>query len=205
MKNKQFDKKFVPSRYLQRFFSLNSLEEMARYKLFPNIKEITESMSMFCCVMNVIPKLLPEGSWERSLEKSHVVVCGDGHTPRTAGLFAFLTKAECYSIDPQMREKDYSGIRRLDVRRDIIENFKLKIPDDEVVYILMPHSHAPIQETWDSVTAKNKWLITMPCCRHDKLDRPFLSLKDPYNISKKNTLEIYSSFVSMLNINVDSV
>lgn len=47
LSNSQFDKKFIPAKYIARYFSLNSSAEMQELNLFPNIKEISESMAMY--------------------------------------------------------------------------------------------------------------------------------------------------------------
>lgn len=54
LSNSQFDKKFIPAEYIARYFSLNSSAEMQELNLFPNIKEISESMAMYYCVANYL-------------------------------------------------------------------------------------------------------------------------------------------------------
>lgn len=192
-KNNHFDNKLVPARYLNRYLSLNSLEEFTRYKLFPNIKEITESMSMFYAVTDNV--LIWDKSISRSMEEVEIFVIGDGVVPRTAGLFAFMSKAVTHSIDPKMRNRNYNGIKRLTTYCNTIE--ELQFNTNKIAIILMPHSHAPIQDCWDNVKAKKKWLLKMPCCTHDKLDMNYYSFRDKYNISKMNEIQIYCNYINL--------
>lgn len=191
-KNNKTDDLMVPARYIQRFFGLKSASNFIELGLFPNIKEISESMSMFYCVTD---RILPLIESNRSLDNVHIIVCGDGCTPRTAALFAFMSKAKCYSIDPLMIEKyQYRQINRLNVYKNVIEDFSLKISDDQIAIILMPHSHAKIEDSWNCVQAKNKWLVKMPCCTKDLLDwDTVIKYEDEYNISPANKMLVWNS------------
>ena len=40
MKNKQFDKAWVPAKYLNRYFKLKASADMQALNLYPNVKEI---------------------------------------------------------------------------------------------------------------------------------------------------------------------
>lgn len=200
-KNKTFDHKVVPARYVNRFIALNSLEEFGRYGLFPNVKEVTESFSMYYAVTH---KIIPNDPRIDKKEKNvRIFVVGDGVTPRTAAVFAFMTKWECISIDPQMRDRDYSGIRRLRVHDCKIEDYPNHpkyhpLTDDwnsKTNIIIMPHSHADIQRTWDELVNDKTWLITMPCCVHHKMDMPCIEYRDKYVASPKNHIKIYCNYM----------
>lgn len=201
-KNKDFDHKMIPARYVNRFIALNSLEEFGRYGLFPNVKEVTESFGMYYAVTH---KIMPnEPDIEQGKRNVRIYVVGDGVTPRTAAVFAFMTKWECISIDPQMRDRDYSGIRRLKVYRKKIEDYIPYTPlqeihnlwpDDKYHIIIMPHSHADIQPTWDILQNDRTWLITMPCCVHHKLDLPCIEYRDKFVGSPKNHIKIYCNYM----------
>ena len=60
-------------------------------KIFPNVKEQTESVAALFGVKDIL-----------SLKESIVIVVGDGSSPRCRGLFAFFSK-EVISVDPEMR------------------------------------------------------------------------------------------------------
>lgn len=83
--------------YLERFFRLDVASTLIAAKLFPNIKEVTESIGAFAAIKNHINV--------GRADDVDVFVVGDGHTPRTGALIASLTKWHVKSIDPQMRQK----------------------------------------------------------------------------------------------------
>ncbi len=181
--------KLIPAKYIERYFAIKKFEKIVKYDLFPNLKEVSESMSMFYVVLE---KILPLIDSNRSLENVTIVVVGDGTKPRTASLFNFLSKATTYSIDPLMVERDmFSEIKRLTVKKDEIQNIKIQ-NNNPIAIILMPHAHAPILESWNCIEAKDKWLVKMPCCTNDKLPwTPIMEFEDEFNISQKRNLIVW--------------
>lgn len=191
MKNKHYDNKHVPAKYIQRFLGLNSAADMLELKLFPNIKEIAESMAMFYAVEKIM-------SWDNTIQrdkKINVVVSGDGVVPRTACLFNYMTKWNTWSIDPAMRERNYSNVKRLTVIKDKIENIHLLFT--EPVIILMPHSHAPIKDTWNNIKSDKKWLIKMECCTRDRLPLEAYYYKDKHAITAANDIYIWNNYMKL--------
>ncbi|CAF4573016.1 unnamed protein product, partial [Rotaria magnacalcarata] len=77
--------------------------------LFPNAKEITESYAVWAALRRFIFSRFEKSS-SKSIDsipstdhrQNAIIVVGDGMTPRTAALCAYLTKGlwQCYSIDP---------------------------------------------------------------------------------------------------------
>lgn len=193
-KNDSFDSKKISAKYINRFISLNSLEEFGRYKLFPNVKEVTESFGMYHAVTKYVCCTDPDINTKN--RNVRVFVVGDGVTPRTAGLFAFMTKWECFSIDPELRDNDYSGIKRLSLFKEKIEDLEIETHhwNDKYHIILMPHSHAPIEPSWEKLSNDRTWLITMPCCVHHELPIPGIEFKDPHVASPKNLIKVYSNY-----------
>lgn len=191
-KNSDFDNKKISARYVNRFISLNSLEEFGRYGLFPNVKEVTESFGMYNAVTSYVCGT--DANINVKNDDVRVFVVGDGVTPRTAGLFAFMTKWDCYSIDPQMRDKDYSEIKRLLVYRQKIEDSVYIPKHGKYHIILLPHSHADIQVSYDKLKNDRTWIITMPCCVHHELNIPCIEYKDPHVASPKNLIKVYSNY-----------
>ena len=90
---------FYDNRHLHRFFKMGSAPLLMSENIFPNIKEITESMGAFVAIHEHLIK----NGIDRNSNKVDVYAIGDGHSPRTAALIACLTKWNCISIDPQMR------------------------------------------------------------------------------------------------------
>ncbi len=190
-KNKHFDNKQIPARYVNRFIGLNSLEEFGKYGLFPNVKEVTESFGMYHAVTQWIGGTDPDIFDDDT--NVYVIVVGDGKTPRTAALFAFMTKWQCCSIDPAL-EGDYEGIRRLDIVPERIEDAKIKPTDDGINIIVMPHAHVEPQVAWNKLANDRTWLVNMPCCVHGELSLPAIQYRDHYIASPKNYIRIYSNY-----------
>lgn len=191
-KSKQFDNRYVPSKYLQRFISLNSAVDMLELKLFPNLKEIGESMSMFYTVQDKL--MVWDNNITRNDEDIRVVVVGDGVVPRTACLFNYMTRWHTWSIDPTMRNRNYDKVKRLTVIGKRIEDVDLNF-NDQITIIILPHSHAPVQKCWDNIKSTRKWLIKMECCTHDKLDLPAYWFKDKYAITQANDIFIWNNYI----------
>lgn len=195
MKNKQYDMKTIPSKYIQRFISWKSAIDMWQLELFPNVKEIAESMSMLYAIEEKL------SIWDENIKKNNpninVVVVGDGVKPRTACIFAFNTTWKTWSIDPSMRDKDYSSVKRLSVIKSKVEDVETMDFGDEILIIIMPHSHAPIQECWNRFQSTRKWLIKLECCTHDKLNMPYFAYKDKYAITAANNIFIWSNYLDL--------
>ncbi len=187
--------RITSTRYLERFFSLNSAEELIKYKLFPNPKEITESFGMLNAVETVIHNSDPYISKDN--ENITCIVVGDGQKPRTGALCAFLTKWNVYSIDPDMKWLNVANeITRLTCMAQKIEDAKLKLEVPGPVIIMMPHAHASAQASWDCIQSPKKWLVRMRCCTKDEINVPGISYNDPHVCSPKNKIEIHSNYLA---------
>lgn len=204
-KNDDYDNKMISARYVNRFISLDSLEEFGKYDLFPNVKEVTESFGMYSAVTHNI--CMNDEYIDVDRENTRIFVVGDGVVPRTASVFAFMTKWECYSIDPDMRDVDYSGIRRLKTFPHKIEDTSRSSYIERIIryedqgwnaknhIIIMPHSHAEIEPTWERLHNDRTWLITMPCCVHHEMKKlECYSYTDPHIASEKNRIKIYCNY-----------
>lgn len=193
MKNKQFDSRWIPVKYIARFMAWNSAPDLLEMKLFPNIKEIGESMSMFYCVESLLMNWDPYLRENRGKSNVNVVVVGDGHRPRTAAVFAFSTKWNIISIDPEMKSTE-CPIQRLTCFDKKVED----VPDydfgEEPCIIIYPHSHAPVQVGWDKFQSTRKWLIKMECCTKDKLDLPYYAFRDTNAITQANQIFIWCNY-----------
>lgn len=139
-------------RYINRFMGMKAAPDMLGRGLFPNAKEITESFGAFEAV-----KHLPV-----SFKDDLAVVCvGDGHSPRTGAVCAFCTRWNCYSVDPQLRLKEWN-IDRLTCKRFRIQDTFLEF--DKPCIIIMVHAHVKVNETLPYIKAPVRHLITMECC-----------------------------------------
>ena len=174
-------------RHINEFVRLNCAADMLALKLFPNAKEITESMAAYHAVRSHLLK-----QCEISLDdpKVNLICVGDGHTPRTAALFAFRSGWNCTSIDPVLREKEYP-IKRLTLLRKKIEDTNL----DSIIgvaIVVMVHSHAPMQAVLEHIKATRLHIVSIPCCvPHEIHGRYYLGYQDTAIWSPQNTVKIW--------------
>lgn len=146
-------------KYINKFFKHTHVgADLMLMDLFPNLKEITESMGAYFALKDNVKEADPANP------NYSVVAVGDGSTPRTAGLCAFYSRWECYSIDPLMGSKTkWNRISRLHKIKARVEDSPLTIEGNGA--ILAVHSHAPIPETLKAIQFKGKRsLVFIPCC-----------------------------------------
>lgn len=103
-----YNKKF---RYVDEFLGLRCAPELLEMRLFPNGKEITESMSAYSAARKYV-SCLP--GFALNDPNVSVICVGDGHQPRTATLFAMRTAWSTYSVDPLLTvaESDQEAVIR---------------------------------------------------------------------------------------------
>jgi hypothetical protein len=169
--------------HINEFFQLNCLPDLLMTKIFPNAKEITESMAAYHAVRRT--KMF-------ALNDPEVVLLavGDGHTPRTAGLFAFRSAWTCYSVDPVMRDRQYP-IKRLYLTNKKIED-TIPIVAKKAVIVAV-HSHAPLQAAFEKVHAEHKVVVAIPCCYKQELNdkKPDYEYVDKAIWSQKNKVKVW--------------
>merc|ERR1711879_982073 len=107
-------------------------------------------------------------------DPSVTVVCvGDGSVPRTAALFAFRTKWQCYAVDPQMKSPgtSWGGVERLEAVCAKIEDGSYKA---RKLLLVCVHAHVGLAEC----LAVSKWtdalgIVAIPCCNfYSRLQLP---------------------------------
>lgn len=147
-------------RYIDEFLRCKSAPELLRASLFPNGKEMAESMSAYNAVRDYLlvrletefmqfrpPKM---GSLRADDPTVTAVVVGDGSTPRTAGLFAYRTQWKCVSIDPALKtssNRPWAGIARLDERPQRVQDVRVEVDGpDSFVVLIMWHAHVSIAD-----------------------------------------------------------
>ena len=208
-KNKQFDRMWVPAKYLNRYIRLKASADMQALELFPNLKEIQESFSIF----NVIESYILKRDTNIDRNKENHVLCfvvGDGTTPRTAAVINFMTKWDTISCDPIMRNPaKYAGIKRCYVRTSKGEDIahivreRVDIIEYDYIFLIFPHSHIPnTNEIYKHFTDKKVWIINMPCC-HKKQDdylplKEWVSFKDDAVASPENTIKVYCNYLNLI-------
>lgn len=144
-------------KYFEHFYNLKCFTDMVELKLFPDVKEITESFGCYQAIVN-------HGWFDRKDPSIVVAVIGDGGTPRTAATFAFRSAWRCISIDPQLNmDREWQNkIERLQlypIRAEILT--EIAAPKLVLIY---PHSHASISRTLKKFRFKEAIIVSLECC-----------------------------------------
>ena len=115
-------------KYVDEFLKLECAPSLIALKLFPNAKEITESMAVY----TVFRRLLSVQCADFDSSDAYIFV-GDGTTPRTAAIFAHLTRAgRCIAIDPMLKPSCVETFAPSDRTRDYKDFLTVKVGDDSV-------------------------------------------------------------------------
>lgn len=172
-------------RYLNEFLNLHCASDLVAWKLYPNVKEISESMAAY----NVVRKYLWNRGFKPEDPNIRCICVGDGSTPRTAALFAVRTRWLCYSIDPKLRvHKAWNEIARLSIIRAPIES--MNIIDYLPTILIAVHSHANLQAAVD--ICKPSAVVAIPCCVPQILEKkPDIQYEDYGVLSPKRTVMVW--------------
>ncbi|KAL3661991.1 hypothetical protein V7S43_012799 [Phytophthora oleae] len=160
----------VSLRYLNEFVGkLHCAPALLQHGLFPDAKEVTESMALFNAVRRYIEPKDEAKATNKDCKHDGIVVVGDGNTPRTAAMFAFRMRGwKCYSVDPAMekgtsaRSKGWADVANLVVVRNKIENVRIALRRAIVVLV---HAHVTLDQALSAVQAEQVCgVVTLPCC-----------------------------------------
>ncbi|EGZ19495.1 hypothetical protein PHYSODRAFT_558296 [Phytophthora sojae] len=160
----------VSLRYLNEFVGkLHCAPALLRHGLFPDAKEVTESMALFNAVRRYMEPKSSGEELQGDGKHNGIVVVGDGNTPRTAAMFAFRMRGwKCYSVDPAMekgtseRSKGWADVANLVVVRNKIENVRIALRRAIVVLV---HAHVTLDQALSAVQAEQVCgVVTLPCC-----------------------------------------
>lgn len=164
-------------RYLNEFFALSCSKGLLVTEAFGRsnpAKEITEAFAMFralaCC--------WDEGMKAFKRSDVHLVVVGDGVTPRLGATAALRSNWRVLSMDPVMHEKwvgphqikyvpDSNGIRRLTCWRGKGEDWDYKPISNCEIILALPHSHAKADVVLEKMKAdgcRKVHVVANPCC-----------------------------------------
>ncbi|OQS02554.1 hypothetical protein THRCLA_05083 [Thraustotheca clavata] len=154
-------------RYLNEFVGdLKCAAQLLECQLFPDAKEVTETMGVF----NAIRKLhLTESDPFPNEFRNGIVVVGDGMTPRTAAMFASRTKGWiCYSVDPIMRVSTKEAPVPWEKLNNVIP-ICAKIEDIRIrlnkAIVILVHAHVTMEQAMASIQANDVVaVLTLPCC-----------------------------------------
>lgn len=175
--------------YLNKFLRRKSSIDLLIWELFPNTKEITETVGAVTAIQNHLELELKDPT-------VNVYVVGDGVSPRTGGYLAVNSNWNIWSIDPLMRISRYKdkGIRRLtmiDKRIEDCDGFATNGP----AIILHVHSHADLNHSYRKIKSPNWNCIAIPCCSPQYLKGipHHIEYDDKHIHSPKNLVKIWKN------------
>lgn len=146
--------------YIDHFIKLKSAPKMLELDLFPNAKEISESMSAYYAVGNNLQSI----GTEYKDPDINLVCVGDGARPRTATLFAMCTKWNCISVDPEMNIQKKYDIKRLEVIKNKVPDITIDCQNKKTILVHV-HSHAKLKDSLKSlINFKDLTVVSIPCC-----------------------------------------
>jgi hypothetical protein len=151
----------MKSSYVKKIFELESAPALIPFFRCKNaLKEWTESFGCFYAWLEFLSKndAISENDWT-------VIVPGDGCMPRTAAVFAYLTKFVCHSVDPLLYSAEKCPpVERLTYHRLHAEDCEIDCTGTRAL-IVGCHSHAPLNDAVRiPVNAIAVDLVWMPCC-----------------------------------------
>ncbi|KDO30251.1 hypothetical protein SPRG_19803 [Saprolegnia parasitica CBS 223.65] len=156
-------------RYLNEFVGdLKCAPALLERGLFPDAKEVTETMGVFNAIRKLNLHVLDAGDDATGL-RNGIVVVGDGMTPRTAAMFASRTKGwTCFSVDPIMRvSTPEAPVSWADMENVVpicakIEDIRIRL--NKAIVILV-HAHVTMPQAMASIQANTVVaVLTLPCC-----------------------------------------
>lgn len=164
--------------YFNQLLCLKCGPDLLLDELYPNAKEVTESMGAYDAVKRWLFK---EANFGR--KDITVVVVGDGGSPRTGGLFAYRTGWECVSVDPALNKplkERWKAIRRLRMIPKKIEEADLSFLWKDYTFetktdvvVVAVHSHANLTTSVNSIEDQGGnviGIVAIPCCFEQVLD-----------------------------------
>jgi hypothetical protein len=149
---------FPQKRYIDEFIGLKCAPDLLVLGLFPNGKEITETMTAFNAIREY---LRPHKYADRDVRLFDV---GAGHQPRTAALFACRTAWQCFAIDPLLNVRpSLSKIERLQCFAGKLEDFPIQRCGLAVIAAV--HAHVDLKIILERIQAERTIIVAMPCCQ----------------------------------------
>lgn len=182
--------KYPSRRYFDEFLELRCAVDLMLNKLFPNSKEITESMTAFNAVRRFL-RLERHGGTKMLADPNVTmfdVACGS--TPRTAAMFACRTTWSTVAIDPVLRENSAGTIQRVQTISKKIEDVSF---DVDTAIVTAVHAHVSLEKIRSSIKARRMLLVAMPCCKPLELSaQPYIEYDDWGCWSPKRTVKVYA-------------
>lgn len=197
-------------RHVDEFLMSGAAPQLLSLGIFPDTKEISESMAAFVAVRHHMP-----GLWDLQ-DPSILCACiADGHTPRTGAIMHALTGWQVLSCDPAMRpeiakEMNFrlphlnalrgvaAELPEYDVERLVVvavhaHNFVERPPPGAIAQGLMPRPNI-LAEALTRLRGKEVLIVALPCCHrlwlpdHEHVEE----YKDPGIWSADNRIKVWS-------------
>eukprot|EP00931_Biecheleriopsis_adriatica_P044799 TRINITY_DN25661_c0_g1_i1.p1 TRINITY_DN25661_c0_g1~~TRINITY_DN25661_c0_g1_i1.p1 ORF type:complete len:269 (+),score=36.52 TRINITY_DN25661_c0_g1_i1:350-1156(+) len=180
------------TRYMDEFLSLTCASQ-----LFPNSKELTESMAVLHAVRSTPALARRFSTGDPSVT---CLVIGDGVVPRTAALAAFRTSWTCIAVDPLMEvdgsETSWGGINRLTAIRARVQD--IPIIDCSKCLLVLVHAHVGLKDSLSRVLWRDALgVVAIPCCNWYKEilmpdgESPVLEQDDPHIVSPHRLVRVW--------------
>lgn len=171
--------------YIDEFIRLKCAPTLLNQDIFPNIKEISESMAAYNAIRRYLGVKTFGEPWSL-----FDIACG--HSPRTAALFAHMTRWDCHAIDPVLKKKP----KFLQNRRLVLWSCKLEeLPEFAVdtAIVTAIHAHVKLDKILKKISAQRIIVIAMPCCRPLFFTdhKPVFEFEDLGCLSPKRVVKIY--------------
>lgn len=181
-------------RYLDEFVRLTCAPDLLKLKLFPNVKEISETLAAF--------RAIRKGLGAEAFARTDITFLdvGAGHTPRTAALVACMTRWKSIAVDPELRDDRlrYNAVRNLKLFRGKVQ--ELPIVRANFVVIAAVHAHVGLEKILQRVEAERVFMVAMPCCQPLELWRqPDKEYQDYGCLSPHRTVKVYEIGTAELN------
>jgi len=180
----------LPStRYLNELLRLKCAPDLTRLKLFPDAKEVTESLAAHRAAIRYL------GPESVGRDDVLLVDVGCGSTPRTAAVFAFRTRWQCVAVDPGLHMKGrWDEIDRLSCHVERVDVGRgPRWYHDGLAVVTAVHCHAPLPAIVDAVRARRLVIIAIPCCVPLELEgiEPVMEYVDWGIWSPHRTVKVY--------------
>ena len=178
------------NKYMDEFIKLNCAPDLLALKLFPNVKEITETMSAWNAIRGYLKHTEKGMSFLGSKSILGIdVACG--HMPRTAAYMAHMSRWQVHAVDPLLRVKtSLDRIARLKVHKKKIQDISFQ--HDNLVVVTAVHPHVSIEDILEAIKAPRIVLVTMECCQKLSYKIPPVREFDDFHcLSPKRTVRIW--------------
>ncbi len=173
-------------RMINEFLRLGCAPGLLATGVFPNAKELSESMGAF----ESVRQGLIEADRADLLGDPNVVFydIGSGRVPRTAVLAAFRSRWKCVAVDPMLAPASdlLRQVERLHLAPVKVEDYTPAAADvAKMAVVTCVHHHASLSATCGALRLAERpgyCLVSIPCCFVDDLDPGWDQVRENWGI-----------------------